>query len=299
MIRGRRFFQGSSDFPFLDVAVMVLALYAILAVAFPDNPFRPIVALAAFFSMGYATLALIFGGSIRLSASEVLAFTVGLTILVTAGSALGVSVIGIPITQFAVIIIGLPVGVLTWLLRRPRISAATAFKTFVRNYFDLSDYSRAEKGIAAILFVAVLVALAGYVSLSALHYPDPPSYAIALTGPDGTPDSLNSTFLVGEARTMNVTILGDEAGGSFDLRIRLIPQNATGSEPFTPTDQAPPLHLGPFTEYREPLTIGPRGTWSMSYSIIMDARGLFWLRFELVDPTSSIVTWNHMPATVP
>src|SRR5688572_6189578 len=119
MIPGTRPSQGSSDFPFLDIAVVVLALYAILAVAFPDNPLRPIVALAAFFSMGYATVALIVGGSVRLSASEVLAFTVGLTILITAVSALGVSILEIPITRFAVIIIGLPVGVMAYLLRRP------------------------------------------------------------------------------------------------------------------------------------------------------------------------------------
>jgi uncharacterized membrane protein len=298
MIPGTRPSQGSSDFPFLDIAVVVLALYAILAVAFPDNPLRPIVALAAFFSMGYATVALIVGGSVRLSASEVLAFTVGLTILITAVSALGVSIIEIPITRFAVIIIGLPVGVMAYLLRRPRVKAATVLRAFLRNYFGFYEYSRGEKAIAAVLFVAVLLALAGYVALSAVQYPDPPSFAIALTGPDGTPDSLNSTFLIGEARMVNVTVVGDDVGGSFDLRIALVPQNATGSEPFTPTT-ASPLHLAAFIDYREPLTIGPGDTWSTSYSIIMDERGLFWLRFELVDSTSSIVTWNQIPVTVP
>lgn len=289
--------KGSSEFPFLDVTVIVLAAYAILAVMFPDNPLRPIVALAAFFSMGYATLALVVGGSIRLTAAEVLAFTVGLTVLITAVSALGVSIIGIPITQFAVIIIGLPVGVLSWLFRRPRIRSSAALAAFARNYFDLSDYSRAEKGIAAVLFIAILLVLAGYVALSTIHYPSPLSPAIALTGTDGSPDSLNSTVVVGASHTVRVTVLGGEAGGSFNLVIRLVPRNATGSETFTQTTQKSPLRLISFVFYEEPISIGPAGEWSESYTIIIDAPGVYWLRFELEDSLSAVVTESHFPVT--
>lgn len=287
--------RGSSEFPFLDITLLVLAAYAILAVAFPDNPLRPILALAAFFSMGYATLALVVAGSIRLTAAEVLAFTVGFTVLITAGSALGVSVIGIPITQFAVIIIGLPVGVLSWLFRRPRIKSSAALAAFVRSYFDFSDYSRAEKGIAAVLFVAVLLVLVGYVALSAIHYPSSLSPAIALTGPDGSPDSLNTTVVVGASQTVTVTVLGGEAGPSFNLVIRLVPRNATGSETFTQTTDKSPLRLTPFVFYEEPLSVGPAAEWSESYTIIIDAPGLYWLRFELEDSLSAVVTENHFP----
>lgn len=297
MIRGVRLSRAASDFPFLGVVMIVLASYAIFTVALPENPARPIVALAAFFSMGYATLALIAGKSIPLSTAEILAFTTGFTILVTAVSALGVSIIGIPITQFAVIIIGLPIAVLTWLLRRPRTKVPDAVVAFFRSYFDFSDYSRAEKGIAAILFALVLIVLAAYVSLSAVYYPDPLSPAIALTGPDGTLDTVNFTVAVGEPRMVNVTVLGAETVGSFDLVIRLVPRNATGSETFTRTTQASPLHLGPFVFYQESLTVGSGGRWSKSYSIVMDEQGLFWLRFELVDSTT-IVTRSHLPATV-
>src|SRR6267143_5685882 len=128
-------------FPYLKLAVVVLGLYAILAVVLPPNPYRSAVAIAAFFAMGYSTLALVAGEKLRLSAAEVLGFTVGLTILITSLSALAVSIIGIPITEFAVIIVGLPIGVITWLLRRPRAQPLVALVGFppILRFFRLLD----------------------------------------------------------------------------------------------------------------------------------------------------------------
>src|SRR2546421_12358374 len=48
-----------ATFPYVGLAVAVLALYAIVAVTIPPNLFRSALALAAFFSNGYCTLALI------------------------------------------------------------------------------------------------------------------------------------------------------------------------------------------------------------------------------------------------
>lgn len=301
MIPGERSAQEPSEFPFLDLVVGVLALYAILAVTIPDNPLHAIVALAAFFSMGYAAVALVAGGRLRLTAAETLAFSVGLMILFTAVSALGVSIVGIRITQFAVIIIGLPMGVITWLLRRPRVRVWTALADFLRRYADFSDYSRGEKAIAAILFIAVLVALAAYVSLAALHYTEDPSMGIALTGPDGTAGSLPTTFEAGVAQRVTVTVLGDEVGGAFDLRIRLVARSGTCGENFTPVTVArPTLQLGACTEYAEPITVAPQGTWRSEppYSIVLDEPGAFWLRFDLVDANSTVVTWAQIPVTI-
>src|SRR6266699_2014259 len=77
------------------------------------------VALVAFFAMGYCTLGLVAGGRIPMSVAEILAFTVGLTILITSLSALAVSIVGIPITEFAGVIFGFPLAVIAFLLRRP------------------------------------------------------------------------------------------------------------------------------------------------------------------------------------
>src|SRR5438309_10708397 len=81
-----------ATFPYIGIAVARLALYAILAVTMPLNPYRAAVALVAFFAMGYCTLGLVAGGRIPMSVAEILAFTVGLTILITSLSALAVSI---------------------------------------------------------------------------------------------------------------------------------------------------------------------------------------------------------------
>src|SRR5439155_1025636 len=83
-------------------------------------------------------------------------FTVGLTILITALSALAVSIVGIPITEFAVVIVGLPLAVIAFLLRRPATNPWMAFVDFVRRLFDFSDYTKGEKGVVAALYVAVV-----------------------------------------------------------------------------------------------------------------------------------------------
>lgn len=286
-------------FPFLGIAVGVLGLYAILAVLFPPNPFRSAVAIAAFFAMGYCTLALIAGEKLRLPTAEILAFTVGLTILITSLSALAVSIIGIPITEFAVIIVGLPIGVVTWLLRRQQGRLWTAIVGFGRRMFDLSDYSTAEKAIAAVLLAAIIGSVVFLLSLSGVLYPDQLSPAIAITGPDGTPNSLPNSFVVGQPENVTVTVLAGSNAASYVVRIRLIPMNATGNESFHPASQFVPLRLDPFAEYREPITLGPGTSWTKQFSIAIDVSGSFNLRFELVDVSLTVLAATKLPVLVP
>jgi hypothetical protein len=302
--------EEPQDFPLLGPAVIVLAAYAILAVTLPANLVRSIVALAAFFSMGYAMLALIVDGHVRLSAAEVLAFTVGLTVLFTSLSALAVSIIGIPITEFAIVIVGLPVGVLAWLLRRPRTRAFTAVLRFSRTFFDFSDYSRGEKGIAAILLVAIVIALGAFISLAFVHYPDTPTTGLTITWTDfANPNSFNGTFVLGQPQNITVTALGNATGGSFTLRIRLVPVNwigngtcgapGPGQTRFNCTTQTSPLRMGPFTQYNDTITVAAGGMAPRTFSIIMDARGRYELRFELLDASSAVVAKNEIPVRVP
>jgi len=279
-------------FPFLGMAVGVLGLYAFLAVLFPPHPLRSAVAIAAFFAMGYCTLALIAGTKLRLSAAEVLAFTVGLTILITSLSALTVSIIGIPITEFAVIIVGLPIGVIAWLLRRERSRLGIAVLEFGRGMFDFSDYSTAEKGIAAVLFASIVAALVVLLSLSGVLYPDQLSPAIAITGPDGP-------FVVGQPQNITVTVLGGSNSASYVVRIRLVPMNATGNESFHPPSQVSPLRLDPFAEYNETITIGAVSNWTKRFEIIIDVSGTYNLRFDLVDVSLTVLAATKLPVAVP
>src|SRR2546426_387098 len=112
--------RAKTPFPYVGLATAVLLLHAILVAVVPPNPYRAVFALAALFAVGYCTLALIVGATIRLTAAEILAFSTGLTIFITSLSALGVSILGIPITVFAVVIVGLPIALLASLVLRPR-----------------------------------------------------------------------------------------------------------------------------------------------------------------------------------
>ena len=298
MIPAERPAQEGTSFPFLGFAVGVLAVYAILAVVLPPSLLRSAVAIAAFFAMGYCTLALVAGGHLRLSAAEVLAYTVGLTILITSLSALAVSLIGIPITEFAVIIVGLPIGVITWLMRRPRSHPVVAVLGFVRRFFDFSDYSQSEKVIAFVLLGAISVALVIFLALAGLQTPDTLSVGLAIAGPSGTPKDLPRNLTVGQEQTIIVTALGNSAANSFVVRIRLIPANATGTETFHPANGTSPLHFDAFAEYGEPITLGPRETWTKSFSLVIDSAGTFVLRFELVDTAGTVATFNRLPLIV-
>lgn len=306
MIPANRVRADRISFPFLGLAMAVLAFYAIIAVLVPPSPLRAAFAVAAFFAMGYSALALVAGDYLRLSAAEVFAFTVGLTILITSLSALAVSIIGIPITEFAVIIVGLPIGVITWIVRGPRMHPFHAARDFLRHFFDFSDYNRSEKGIAAALFAAVMATLVVLLAFSFLEYPENFSVGIAITGSDGKPGSLPRSFIRGEPQTIIVTVLANATAGSYLVRIRLIPENATGGDDPSPCDSGGTFHCIPpssplmfdsFAEYREPITLAARGTWTKSFSIALDAAGAFVVRFEVLDSRDQVKATNllHVP----
>src|SRR2546425_9491232 len=172
-------------FPYVGLATAVLLLHAILVAIVPPNPYRAVFALAALFAVGYCTLALIVGSTIRLSGPEILAFSTGLTIFITSLSALGVSILGIPITVFAVVIVGLPIALGATLVLRPGGNPLAAFTNFTRAFLDFSDYSAAEKGAVAVLFAGIVAALVIFVSLAAVHYSGPLSPRLAIAAPDG------------------------------------------------------------------------------------------------------------------
>src|SRR3989441_8915348 len=224
--------RGRAPFPYVGLAAVVLLLHGILVALVPANPYRAAFSFAALFAVGYCTLALIVGDSFRLTPAEILAFSTGLTIFVTSLSALGVSLLGIPITVFAVVIVGLPIAILAWFARRSGGGALPAITSFSRGLFDFAGYSRAEKGIVAALLGGITAALIVFVALALVHFPDNLSPGIAIYGWDGTSGSLNQTFLPGPPQEIVVSALSGSPPGTFVVRIRLVPQNATGNESF-------------------------------------------------------------------
>src|SRR5712692_5164500 len=264
-----------APFPYVGLGTAVLLIHAILVAIVPPNPYRAAVAIAALFAMGYCTLALIVGNTIRLSASEILAFTTGFTILITSLSALGVSILRIPITVFAVVIVGLPIAILALFVSRPLGGSLGAFTNFTRGLFDFSDYSRVEKGVVAALLAAITAALVAFVALAAVHYPGELSPGLAIYGPDGTTGSLNTTFLQGQPREIVVAALGGSSAGAFVVRIRLAPQNATGNESFHTVFLATPLRLDAFAECNVSIVLRAGEGWSQRFSISIEQNGTF------------------------
>src|SRR5437773_12335230 len=98
---------SGASFPYIGLAVAVLALYALLAVVSPPSAIRSVVAIAAFFAMGYCALALIAGNRLPMSPAGILALTVGLAIMLTSVWALAPALSEIPIAGFALVTIGL------------------------------------------------------------------------------------------------------------------------------------------------------------------------------------------------
>lgn len=298
MTAGRTPPATGSQFPFVGLGLPILMLYAVVVIFLPPGPYRTAVATAALFATGYCALAVVVGRSFALSSSEVLAFTVGLTILIAALSGLAVSLLGIPITEYSILIVGLPTAFVAWYSRRSHGSSRRSILAPLRRQFEFPGYSRLEKGVIGALLAAIAVALVVFISLSGVFYPDRLSPGLALTGLDGTAASLPTSFVQGVAQGVVVSALGGSSGGTFEIRIGLIPTNATGNETFHAVSCGPPVQLDPFAECVLPITLGAGETWTQEILISIAATGSYRVQFELLDASFTTLAKNLLPVTV-
>lgn len=295
----RRGSAGSSGpYPFVGISLVILVLHAVLVATLPPNPYRSAVTIAALFATGYCALALIVGRTFRLSSAEILAYTVGLAILITSLSAIAVSIIGIPITDFAITVIGLPIALAAWFLRGPHAGSWASVARGLRHVFDFSEYSGIEKVLAGGLLAAIVATLVAFLLLSTVLYPDRLSPGLAIVGPDGTPGSLPSSFGHAVPQSLSVSALGGSVGGTYEIRIRLIPGNATGNESFHAVPPGLPLQFDAFAEWATNITLVAGGTRTLPLSLTVDAPGSFDLRFDLIDSASAVVASSRLPIVV-
>ena len=290
--------RARAPFPYVGLAAIVLLLHAILVAVVPANPYRAAFSFAALFAVGYCTLALIVGDSLRLTTAEILAFSTGLTIFITSLSALGVSVLGIPITVFAVVIVGLPIAILASFARRSGGGPLAAITAFSRGLFDFSGYSRLEKGIVATLLGGITAALVVFVALALVHFPGDQSPGLAIYGPDNTAGSLPTHFVQGQPQDIGVSAFGGSTAGAFVVRIRLVPANATGNESFHTVFLANPLRLDAFAECNVSLVLAGGESWTQFFSISIEQPGTFNLRFALLDSSSTVVANSGLRVVV-
>src|SRR2546427_333650 len=104
-------------------------------------------------------------------------------------------------------------------------------------------FAVALAAVFAALFIGITIALVALIVLSTILVPPVLSPGLTLAGPDGTPASLPTSFLVSQPKDITVTALGGSSTEVFNFRIRLIPMNATGSEPFHPIPFGSPLRM--------------------------------------------------------
>jgi hypothetical protein len=285
-------------FPHVRVAFLVLVADAILFIATPPNPIRSIFSVAALLATGYCALDLFVGTQSQFRLPEILAYSVGLGILATGGSALVMWAFGIPFTEATVLFLGLPIGLLA-MLGTPPMPRRGVMRTLAA-LDDLPGYSRGERTATRILVVAAMVSLAVLVSVAFVEVPSTVSPGLAITGTDGTPDSLPLAWEAGEPRSLLVTVFGGREAASLSVRIRLAPANATGSEMYHAVAWAgwnEALRVDALGEAAGPVSVAPRGKVTQRLGLVLEAAGEFEVRFELVGSGATLARAT-LPVTV-
>jgi len=195
--------------------------------------------------------------------------------------------------------IGLPIAVIAFLVRRPGGRPWASAVAYAKGLFDFSDYSTGEKGVVAALFIAIVGATAFLLSTASLQFPVEHQIAFGITGPDGTANSLPPprSFASREPKNLTLTALGNATSATFTLRIRLVPMNARGNETYVRIPASSVLHFDAtvlgngslaYGEYTESIFLPTEGTWTKTFSILVDATsGTFFLTFTLLAASNS------------
>src|SRR5438876_5835488 len=91
--------------------------------------------------------------------------------------------------------------------------------------------------------------------------------------------------------TLSVPVLGEATSGTFPLGVRLAPTDVRAEDTFVRVPAGPVLHFdatvlgngsAAYGEYTESIFLPLEGTWTQTYSILVDAAsGTFFLTFSL------------------
>jgi uncharacterized membrane protein len=274
-------------FRHIRIAFAVLVVDAALVALTDPNVVRSAFSAAALVATGYCALDLFVGKASRLRFSEVLAFSVGLGILAVGASALILWAFGVPLTEATILLLGLPLGLLA-MLGTPPVPRRRALQVLA-SLDDLPGYSRAEKTAARVLFAGIVAALVLLVGMALVEVPGDLSPGLAILGPDGTANTLPTDFAVNYSRIVVVTVLGGEKAANYALRVRLVPANATGGEPFHEV-LWDPLQLDAFAQARTNVSVGARTTRQVPIPVTIASAGDFALLFELLDPMTPLLS---------
>ena len=289
---------GPSPFRFTKVALAVILVHTVLLLTTPPNPVRALFGIAAMLCVGYCVLSLVVGRSLTLTVPETVALSAGLMIVAIAGTALVVSTLGIPFGDAIIDLVGLPVAILA--ARRtpwPAISIHTPGAA-LSQLIDLGDYSPTEKRIAAVLVTAILVTTITLLTiLFATTVPDTLSPGLAVTGPDGTANSLPTQFDLDEPLELILYGFGGSVAGDFTVVVRLIPVNDTGNTTFHETPWVDPVQLDAYARAQQSVSLGAQTTWVQHVNITLKTVGTFSLRFDLLDG-SNVLASNILRVSV-
>src|SRR5439155_22496982 len=100
-----------------------------------------------------------------------------------------------------------------------------------------------------------------------------------------------------ERKHLPLSALGNATSATFPLRIRIVPMNAKGNETYVRMPASSVLRFDAtvlgnsslaYGEYTESIFLPTEGTWTKTYSILVDATsGTFFLTFSLLTASNS------------
>ncbi len=291
--------EQPGPFRYVHWALAAIAIHTVLVLATPPNPIRSAFAIAALLGTGYCALSLVLGRSVPLTLLEMLAFVVGFSIIAISAAALLVSSLGIPFDVLIIDSVGLPVAVIASMQAPWHRPSRRDVSAFLSGLINLRDYTRFERAVTMSLLAAVLVVTVVVIAaLYATTYPDVLSPALAITGPDGTPDTLPTAFIVDEPKEIVISALGGSIAENVTLVIQLVPTNATGNGTFHPILWDALIQLDPYGEARKDVALEARGTWSEVVAISVTTPGTFWLRFKMAEASAAPAASNQLAISV-
>ena len=255
----------------MKLALLVLLADALVIALTQPTPARLALSAAAVLATGYSALSL-FASSTRLRPTATVAYSLGLGLVAVGTSALVLWLLGSPLTESAVLLLGLPIGVFA-VLRASSLPAKAG--QVISNLDGVPGYSPAERAIARGLVGAFCITLLLVVAF--VFLPGPPS--LRILGPDGTSETLPDSFLQGAPRTLVFQVAGGAAWETYRVEVALA--NSSEAPPQRTVPWGDPLNLTAGDEARLAIRVSADGAWTGRVPVALYTTGNLTLSAEL------------------
>ena len=199
--------------------------------------------------------------------------------------------------------LGLPATLVAWLgavLFWPsghRVRASSELTSQLREAFALPGFTRTQRRVAFALLLAILVVLGETIYVATLTPNDHPSVTLAVTGPDGTAQSLPTAARSNQVYSVLVQIDNNLTHQALTLSLEVSPTNGSVAN-VTPVAWALPLSLRAGAASSTQVTMLPSATFTLNVTFLFVQDGSFAMDFTLSTVGGSPLRTVSMPITV-